>query len=229
MPSRFALFLLVLALMPAALTAAKPKDWEPSIKAFEIKDQKTPPPSDPILFVGSSSIRGWDLKKSFPQLPTINRGFGGSEVSDSIKYFDRIVTPYQPRLILLYAGDNDISNGESAEEVVADYQVFAKLVCSKLPQAHFAFLPIKPSIKRWNLWPEMKKANDAIRKLCENDKHLHYLDTVTPMMGKDRKPIESLFVEDGLHLSKSGYHKWNKVVLAWIQGVTSAPPATNEK
>jgi lysophospholipase L1-like esterase len=217
MPARTVTAILLLAFMPAIY--AKPKNWEPSIKAFEEKDKTTPPPENLILFIGSSSIRGWNLKKSFPDLPTLNRGFGGSELSDSIKYFDRIVLPYKPRAILLYAGDNDINNGESSAQVVADYKTFAAKVRTDLPNTHFAFLPIKPSLKRWQLWPGMRSANEAIRKLSEKDPHLHYLDTATPMFGKDGKPMPNLFKEDGLHLTEIGYALWNKVIAPWLKAL----------
>ena len=89
----------------------------------------------------------------------INRGFGGSELSDAIRYFDRIVLPYRPRIIFLYAGDNDIQRGKTAKQVVADYQAFARRVHRERPSTQFAFIAIKPSIKRWHLWPEMALAN----------------------------------------------------------------------
>ena len=192
------------------------KNWDPSIRAFEEADQENPPPASPVLFVGSSSIRMWDLPSSFPDQPVLNRGFGGSELSDAIRYFDRIVLPYRPRLILLYEGDNDIGNGETPDQVVTDYRRFAKLVRTKLPGTHFAFLPIKPSLKRWNLWPEMKRANEAIQQLCAEDDYLHYLDTVTPMLGEDGKPMPALFEEDGLHLNPGGYRAWTRVVSSWL-------------
>jgi lysophospholipase L1-like esterase len=158
----------------------------------------------------------WDLPSSFPGQPVLNRGFGGSELSDAIRYFDRIVLPYRPRLILLYEGDNDIGNGETPDQVVADYRRFAKLVRTKLPGTHFAFLPIKPSLKRWNLWPEMKRANEAIQQLCAEDDYLHHLDTITPMLGEDGKPMPALFEEDGLHLNPAGYRAWTRVVSSWL-------------
>ena len=193
------------------------KNWDPSIRAFEEADRKSPPPPNPVLFVGSSSIRMWDLTSSFPGQPVLNRGFGGSELSDAIRYFDRIILPYRPRLLLLYEGDNDIGNGETPEQVVADYRRFAQLVRTKLPDTHFAFLPIKPSLKRWNLWPQMTRANEAIHELCAEDNYLHFLDTVTPMLGEDGKPMPALFEEDGLHLNPAGYRTWNNVVSSWLE------------
>jgi lysophospholipase L1-like esterase len=192
------------------------KNWEPAIRAFEVHDAAHPPPDNPILFLGSSSIRGWDLSGAFPGVPAINRGFGGSELSDSIRYFDRVVLPYRPRAILLYAGDNDIGNGESAGQVIADFRTFAAKVRSRLPRTHLAFIPIKPSLKRWELWPEMKQANVSIRDLVAADSMRHYLDTASPMLGEDGLPVQELFAKDGLHLSKEGYALWSGIVRAWL-------------
>ncbi len=102
-----------------AQNAQDPDRWESAMQAFEKQDKQNPPEKGGIVFIGSSSIRRWDLKKSFPDLDLINRGFGGSVIADSIRYFDRIVTPLKPRTVVLYAGDNDIGRGMTAQEVFA--------------------------------------------------------------------------------------------------------------
>ncbi len=191
------------------------KDWEKEISAMEAKAEKAEHAKDGYLFVGSSSIRMWDLKKSFPELATINHGFGGSELSDSLQFADRIVIPFQPKVVFLYAGDNDIGNGKSAEVVVKDFVTFAARLRAALPETQVVFLPIKPSLKRWTLWPEMKKANLEIEMFTKTMDHLHYLDTATPMLGADGKPMADLFKSDGLHMTEKGYALWNKVVAGW--------------
>ena len=198
------------------MSQAIPTSWEPSIRAFEALDQQSPPPEKPVLFVGSSSIRLWNLKKYFPGLPAINRGFGGSELSDSLHYFDRIVLPYRPRLVLLYAGDNDIALGTSADTVIANYQAFAAKVRSQLPRTHFAFLSIKPSVARHALWPEITRANNAIHRHTESDSSLHYLDIATPMLGDNRQPEPGFFMMDGVHLNRTGYQLWTNIAAPWI-------------
>jgi hypothetical protein len=94
-----------------AQNANDPERWEPAMQAFEQQEQ---PAKGGIVFIGSSSVRRWDLKKAFPDLPVVNRGFGGSVIADSIRYFDRIVTPLKPKTVVLYAGDNDIGRGMTA-------------------------------------------------------------------------------------------------------------------
>ena len=199
--------------MPHAI----PKNWEPSIRAFEELDQQSPPPEKPVLFVGSSSIRLWNLKKYFPGVPAINRGFGGSELADSLRYFDRIVLPYRPKLILLYAGDNDLALGATADTVIANYQAFAAKVRSQLPKTHFAFLSIKPSVARMALWPDICQANDAIRTHTGSDPRLHYIDLATPMLDEHGQPRPEFFMMDGIHLSRPGYQLWTDLTIPWIE------------
>ncbi len=205
----------VLPLLISTTWAAPPTDgrWENSIQQFEkqMKDGDSKPGS--VLFIGSSSIRKWDLPKWFPGHTTINHGFGGSEVSDSLQFFDRIVKPLQPSMVLMYAGDNDIGKGKTADIVHTDFQSFAKRVRKDLaPGTKLAFIAIKPSIKRWSLSGEMARANALIAKDCAADDQLEYVDIWTPMLGQDGKPMPDLFIEDGLHLSDKGYAMWTAVV-----------------
>lgn len=194
-----------------AQTAA-PDKWEKSIAAFEARDKKDPPPKQALLFVGSSSIRGWNLGESFPDRQTINRGFGGSEIADSNRYADRIIIPYQPRVVVVYAGDNDIAHGKNAATVLTDYQKLTRTIHAALPKARIVFVAIKPSIKRWKLVAEMRKANDLIRQAAAKDARLEFVDVDTPMIGDDGQPRKDLFKADGLHLNKQGYQLWAKMV-----------------
>lgn len=198
---------------------ARPKDWEPSIRAFELQDARTTPPEKPILFVGSSSIRLWRLKKSFPGHPILNRGFGGSELSDALRYFDRIVLPYRPKAIVLYAGDNDLGRGKSAEEVVADYQEFAARVRSQIPKATLAILSIKPSPTLWSLWPTIQEVNRAVAKHANTDPAIHFLDTTALMLNDSGQARENFYLPDGLHMTPAGYDAWNTVVGPWLESI----------
>ena len=196
---------------------ARVKNWEPSIRSFEKADQEFPPSKNSILLTGSSSIRKWNLKESFPGKPMINRGFGGSELSDAILYFDRIVLPHRPRVIFLYAGDNDIERGKSAQQVVEDYKAYAQLIRQKIPGTKLGFIAIKPSIKRWHLWPEMALANRTIQSICETEENSYYIDIVSPMLNSEGFLHGDFFAKDNLHLSEKGYQAWTRVLSRWLE------------
>ncbi|MHC4394029.1 MAG: GDSL-type esterase/lipase family protein [Planctomycetota bacterium] len=182
--------------------------WEKTIQLFEQWDSKNSFPDDAVLFVGSSSIKGWKTRNFFPELKVINRGFGGSQIADVTHFADRVVFPYKPRLIVFYAGDNDIAAGKTAQGVFEDYKTFIKLTHKNIPQTPVIFIAIKPSIQRWKLWPEMKKANLMIKNFTAADEQLFYFDSAKPLLGDNGTPKEGLFIKDGLHLNSKGYKVW---------------------
>jgi lysophospholipase L1-like esterase len=202
-----------------------PNRFAEQIETFVAWDSKNAVPAEPILFVGSSSIRMWKTRQSFPGLPVINRGFGGSHISDVVHFSDRIVLPYKPKLIVLYAGDNDIAGGKSAARVLCDYRRFVELVHADLPATRIIFITIKPSGRRWSLWPQMNEANDLVRSFSEKSGRLFFADLATPLIGDDGRPDDALFLGDRLHLNAQGYRAWTQALRPVIRRALSSSPA----
>jgi lysophospholipase L1-like esterase len=203
---------LVPAIAAAQSPPKSPERWETEIRKFEAQDAKQPPQPGGVLFVGSSSIRLWDLKQSFPDLDATNRGFGGCYLSDVAHFADRIVLPHQPRLVIVYAGDNDIAAGRTPEQVVEAYRRLVQTIHARLPEARIAFISIKPSLARWKLVEKMREANRAIAAIAAKEEHVDYIDIDAPMLGADTLPRPDLFREDGLHLNEAGYRVWAEQV-----------------
>jgi lysophospholipase L1-like esterase len=194
-----------------------PSRWESAVAALEKRDHERLAPKNGVVFIGSSSIRFWDLSKSFPGLDAINHGFGGSELADSAHYAQRLVVNCEPRLVVLYAGDNDIGAGKNPEQVAADFRDFVKVVRQGLPKTAIIFLSIKPSILRWKLWPKMQKANAMIEGYCKEEKGLVFVDVGKPLLGEDGQPRRELFRADGLHLNDKGYAAWASVLKPYLK------------
>ncbi|MBI3467383.1 MAG: hypothetical protein HY000_30610 [Planctomycetes bacterium] len=157
-------------------------------------------------------MRLWNLAESFPDLKCTNRGFGGSQMADSAHYADRIVVPYRPRVVVVYAGDNDIAAGKTPEQVFADAKALVTAAHTKLPQTRIVFISIKPSIQRWRLFDKMREANRLIAEFTRQDSRLGFVDVTEAMLGADGEPRPELFVKDGLHLSPAGYKLWSSLV-----------------
>jgi len=203
--------LAALALQAQPQTASS--KWETEIRAFEAADKTNPPPHDAILFVGSSTIRLWKtLAQDFHEFKVINRGFGGSQIVDSVAFAERIIVPCRPRMVVLYAGDNDIAAGKPPEEVFADFKAFVGKVQTALPKARIAFISIKPSPSRWHLVNKIKAANKMIDAFCRQDERLIFVDVFTPMLGTDGQPRPELFLEDRLHMNAAGYALWTELI-----------------
>jgi len=205
---------------PDSATAA-PADtgrFAEDIRRFEAADRETAPPAHPVLFVGSSSIRMWtSLAGDFPGVPVLNRGFGGSEAEDVLRYADRIVFPYRPRLIVLYEGDNDLAAGKSVDRVAGDLDSLITLIHARLPGTPVAFISIKPSLARRNLLDAMREVNARIRARADADPKLHYVDVMTPMLDARGEPRPGIYLPDGLHMNATGYAIWAKAVAPLLE------------
>lgn len=180
------------------------------IERFEQWDSKNAIPDRPVLFVGSSSIRMWPTAEHFDGLPVINRGFGGSQFSDLNNYFDTIVAPYEPEVIVVYEGDNDINAGKSSQDVLDGFMRFVEQVHNVKPESRIIFISIKPSPARWERLPTMSEANTWIRDVTTRDSRLYYADLATPLLTEEGTPDVSLFLDDGVHLNAEGYEIWSR-------------------
>jgi hypothetical protein len=202
----------ILSFASALLSVAQPaKDydrsakWEKEVAAIEKRQAEKPPQKGGIVFTGSSTIRLWDLTKSFPDWKATNSGFGGSEIRDVTHFADRLVFKHEPRAIVFYAGDNDINSGRTPEQVFADFKAFVEAAHARAPKSHIYFIAVKPSPSRWAKYEIQTKANALVKELCEKDNRLTYVDVVPLLLGKDGRPREELYVKDKLHLSPAGY------------------------
>lgn len=191
--------------------------FETVIRAFEKADQTSPPPPNAILFIGSSSIRLWtNLVHDFPGKPVFNRGFGGSHISDSVHYADRIVIPYRPRLIVFYAGGNDIHAGKTPEQVLGDFKVLVAKVHGQLPQTRIHYISIAPNPARWKELERVKAANQLIADYISTDKTLTFIDVFSAMLGPDGLPRD-IYRADKLHMNLQGYEIWTKIIAPYLE------------
>lgn len=199
---------------PAAKQYGSPQIFEPSIRAFEAKDQLNPPTPGGIVCVGSSSMVGWHatIQKDLAPLPVIARGFGGSNMNDALYYVDRVVLRYRPRAVVLYEGDNDIAQGIAPEKIRDTFLAFESAVHKRLPDARIYVMSIKPSPTRWNLWAKSIATNKLLQAACAADKRLTFVSTVEAMMSADGKVREDLFKADRLHMNAKGYELWRDVL-----------------
>ena len=188
------------------------------IRAFEKQDARAFPPRGAVLFIGSSSIALWKhAQRDFPFINLIRRGFGGSQIEDSVRYADRIVIPYAPRLVVFYAGDNDLAHGKTPEDVLADFTAFEEHVHEKLPSTRIAFVSIKYSPSRWHLLNEITRANELIKAHCHARAYLSFADIAPVTLNERGEPKRELFIEDELHPSRAGYQAWTSVLAPFIK------------
>jgi lysophospholipase L1-like esterase len=206
--------------LPVLAEAPKEADriarFEKEVAAIEKRQADNPPKPDSVVFAGSSTVRLWDLNKSFPAMKTVNSGFGGSEIRDVTHFADRLIFKHKPDMIIVYAGDNDLNSGRTPDQVCADFKAFVEAAHAKSPKTPVWFISIKPSPARWVQYDAQTKANTLVKALCEKDDWLGYIDVVPLMLGEDGKPRKELYAKDGLHLSPAGYEAVSRLVLETV-------------
>jgi lysophospholipase L1-like esterase len=213
---RKTLFTLLL-LIAAFLLKAQP--FADEIKAFKKQDSIQPPAKNAILFVGSSSFRKWtDVQSYFPGYTIINRGFGGSSFPDLIRYENDIISPYHPRQILIYCGDNDLASSDNitAQIVFERFKTLFDDIRKKYPKISIAFVSIKPSISRQRLMPKMEETNMLIKTFLEKKKKTAFIDVYHKMLKPDGTPMDDIFLEDKLHMNAKGYAIWQKAIKPYL-------------
>ena len=213
--SLFVLLALLATAVPRAEAQAPDPDparFDDAMAAFARWDAKNSVPDAATVFVGGSSIVRWNTADRFPDTRLLNRGFGGSHVSDVNHFIEETVLQYSPDVVVFYAGDNDTSAGKSSEQIFEDLQAFAERVLDSKSTTQVVFVSIKPSLSRWAVWPQMVATNKLLRAYTDEHPNLHYVDVATPMLGVDGEPIPELFVRDGLHMTSAGYDIWTRVI-----------------
>ena len=193
-------------------------------RAFAAAEGRTPVPRDPVLFYGSSSIRLWEtLTEDFPGLPVVNRGFGGSTLADCVQEMDRLVFPLQPRAIVLYAGENDLDQGASAQRIEELFRTFAERLDDRLGLIPLIFISIKPSPSRAWALPQIRHANELVRAALADWPNARFVDVFPLMLDEREKVRHELFTEDWLHLSRAGYLLWAAQVRACLAQILPCP------
>ena len=199
----------LLALLPALFSTianADPAKWEKSIAAFEQADRDHPPEKGGIIFTGSSTIARWKtLAEYFPGFRVVNRGFGGSQMEDSLYFAERILVAHEPAAVVIFAGSNDINAGKSPDVVVENFKAFVAKVHVLLPKTEIRFIEITSSPSRWTQREKVIEANRKIHAFCEETPGVKFIPVREKFFGANGEPREELFEADRLHPNAEGY------------------------
>ncbi|HMG94322.1 MAG TPA: SGNH/GDSL hydrolase family protein [Chryseolinea sp.] len=171
-----------------------------------------------ILFTGSSSVRMWkSLQTDFPKYNIVNRGFGGSQTSDLLYYFDKLILPYKAKKIFIYEGDNDLSVGKSPEQILSTMDSVVTLIRQKVsPTVPVYVISPKPSTSRWHLKDKYIEFNKRMSKWASSKKEVYFVDVWTPALDAKGNVVKDIFLEDGLHMNRKGYEIWVDVIRKYL-------------
>jgi len=186
--------------------------YEDEVKRIE-KDRLEIGYDPELIFYGSSSIRLWSsLQEDFPEKKIVNLGFGGSTLAACTWFFERIMIGYQPKAMVIYAGDNDLGDGRHPEEAFIFFQQLIANAKSRFGNLPCYFISLKPSPSRWNLIDQFIYTNNLIEEEIAKHDNWTFIDIFKKMLNEAGLPQPDLYMEDGLHLSHKGYQLWKEIV-----------------
>lgn len=189
------------------------------INAFRKADSITTPPKNAILLIGSSSFTNWkDVPKYFPEHTIINRGFGGSSLPHMIMYAEDIIFKYNPKQIIIYCGENDLTGGPTitADTILNRVKKLHQLIRSKYKKVPIAYISMKPSPSREKYLETMQKSNALIKTFMEQQKRSSYIDVYSSMLDANGKVLTHIFLSDKLHMNAEGYKIWQGVIAPYL-------------
>lgn len=207
-------FLLLVALSGQDVPFAK------DIAAFKEADRAHPPAPGQTLFIGSSSFTIWkDAQSYFPKHHILNRAYGGSRLLDLIRTVDDIVTPYKPKQVVVYCGENDFGGDPhlAAYAVVDRFKKLHTLIRQRLPHVPITYVSMKPSPSRYLLRAKFKMANQWIREFCESQANTDFVDITGVMVDSQGRPKREIFQKDLLHMNAQGYKLWAPLIEAHLK------------
>lgn len=206
------LFLFALTGLLSAAEPLKSDRFEAAIAKFEADRVANPPPRNGNVFIGSSSIRLWNLAEAFPEQPCINYGFGGAVMEEVARYAPRLLPASQPRRVIVYAGDNDLAREIEPKTVAANFEKLVDYLAEAAPNAEVIILAVKPSPSRWRLREQYLATNKLLHEIAESNPRVKYADTWSVLLDANGEPKAEFYQKDKLHLTPEGYAAWNKVV-----------------
>ena len=202
---------------PNSLATHNSDKWKNEIAAIEARVATNRPPPGCIIFFGSSGIQRWaNLAADFPDLPVYNHGFGGSQLADLVNFADRVIVPFQPREVVIYAGGNDINAHKDPVVVFGDFVALVSNIHAALPRTRIAYISSAPNLKRWAQVKKVERLNSLAAAYCRRH-GMDFINVFPRMLGAEGRPRPDIFVEDGLHMNAAGYAIWAAAVRPFLK------------
>lgn len=188
----------------------EPERHAKAIADFGVDDAENFHGKGGIVFVGSSSIRRLNIPKVFPAL---NRGFGGSQISDVNHYIEETVLQYEPAITVMYCGSNDLWARKPAQQVIEDFREFTQQLFKRVPNGKLLVLASRPSPKRAAIFETELAFNYLLEMEAIKDERISYIrEACDRFFDEDGKFHLELFADDMLHMSDAGYKVWNEAL-----------------
>ena len=169
-----------------------------------------------IVFYGASNFRLWtEMENDLSEYKVQNHGFGGSTDKLLVQYADRILYPYEPKIVFFQTGSNDYVElpGTDAEKVAACMAYKQEMFTAfheQLPEAKLVVMSGLLLPGRSQYTALTREINRQLSALCAD--HADYMIFVDAedMTFDGERYAEELFISDKIHLNHAGQLCWSE-------------------
>ncbi len=194
--------------------------WEKDIAVFDSLNLVEQSDAGTLVLTGSSSIRMWDsIHVDLAPYQVMQRGYGGSKLTDFNYYAHRIIKPEQFKAIVVFIA-NDIAGGEgdrSPREMFQLFKALVKQIRTRNSGTPICWIETTPTPSRWHVNDQARKANELIKAYCERNDDLYFIATFDHYITPENLPDSTYFREDMLHMNREGYKQWAEIIKASLE------------
>lgn len=173
-----------------------------------------------VLIMGSSTMDYWeDWQTDIGDRLGYNVGIGGTIVEDWLYAYDKLVKPFEPSVILIYLGGNNINNmghtGEYAESLME--QLLNKMHAD-FPSAEIYYIysmAVPNCYKGGKFNYEYGRFIEEMKQLVAKTEWLNGIDTFDDLT-QDGEAKKDLYRSDGIHLNAAGYDEFARIINAAV-------------
>lgn len=187
-----------------------------------------------IVFYGPSNITLWySLEKDMLPYRAQNHGMGGCTDADLMHYADRLLYSFAPTAVFFQTGSNDLAGGITLEQVLENKKKMYGTFLENMKDTQLVVMSGLPLPGRTEFWDATQKTNEYLKKLCEGNARLHFMDATDMMLtdhgdpslqaGDGRYFNPEYFRIDRIHLNVKGHQVWTSLMKKELETLGIAP------
>jgi len=203
--------------VPGAGVAVGTNKYTAEVAKFAL--QPVPAPGG-VLLVGSSNFMKWtNAVTDLAPLPVTNRAFGGSQTSHQLMFFDQVVPPCRPGLVVWYCGSNDIKGKKDATSILERTEEWISRVKQMDSAAAVLLVSVirAPQKHRDGQVAVVDAVNRGYEEIARSKEGVFYVDVNPALQSPTGESRVELYVPDGLHLNGEGYRQMTTLLKPAIE------------
>jgi lysophospholipase L1-like esterase len=213
----------------SSMINTSPSAWADEVDAYMAADRLTQLEEDPIVIVGGRQVLLWQgVEEILAPRKVLMRGLGDATVNDIAFYYEKVVSFYNPKTVVLLPGITEfhLRDNKSADELVTAIRQLVDMDLKVRPSGKFyIFSPLHSM-----LYPgdktKIEEVSQQLQLWANSDARVRVLDANQLLSGKDGAARPAYYRSDGVNLNELGQYRLTMLLLAQLKedGFTALDP-----